>query len=287
MNALGQTPSDANPEFNYHMLRNALEGFSCNLADLSPEQYQQVQQKAERSYALESLVLGSREAQGVMVPMEQLDQAVKAVAGRYGDEQEFVSDLAANGLDRDGLRRALERELMFDAVMMRVSAGCEPVTEVDAKLFYEMHREKFEAPEQRLVRHILITINEEYPENQRDKARSRVESVREELGDRKNRFADIAKRHSECPTAMEGGKLGEVPKGTLYPELDAVLFTMNEGEISEVVESEIGFHILLCEKIKPGKRTPFNQAEAKIRELLEQRRRRSRQKEWLSQLPDA
>ncbi len=287
MSALAEKPDEANPEFNYHLLRNALEGFSRNLADLTPEQYQQVEEKASRSYALESRVLAAPEAADVVIARPQLDQALAEVANRYGDEAEFVDDLAANGLDRDGLRRALERELRFDAVMMRVAADCEPISEVDAQLFYEMHRGKFEAPEQRVVRHILITVNEEYAENTRDRARARAEGVRERLGDRNNRFPDMAKRHSECPTAMEGGKLGEVPRGALYPELDSVLFGMEEGEISDIVESEMGFHILLCEKIRPGKRTPFSQAEAKIRELLEQRRRRNRQKEWLSQLQSA
>ena len=66
-----------------------------------------------------------------------------------------------------------------------------------------------------------------------------------------------------------------------------MLFTMQEGEISSIIESEMGFHILLCEKIKPGKRVAFAKVEAKIRALLEERKRRSRQKEWLRDLRNA
>ena len=83
---------------------------------------------------------------------------------------------------------------------------------------------------------------------------------------------------------MDGGKLGEVKRGTLYAELDAQLFAMQEGEISPIIESEIGLHILLCEKIKPAKRTPFSKAAPKIREVLEERRRRNCQKARLTAL---
>jgi len=63
-----------------------------------------------------------------------------------------------------------------------------------------------------------------------------------------NKFADLALKHSECPTALQGGVLGIVPRGKLYPELDAVLFSLKVGAVSDIVESEIGFHLLLCKQ---------------------------------------
>jgi peptidyl-prolyl cis-trans isomerase C len=285
--ALAEMQCSHNAEFNYHLLRSALDQYGRNLSELDPEQAGQVQHKASRSYQLESLVLGAPEAEGLVIPGSQLDAALDEVASRYSDEAAFLADLQANGLNRDGLRRALQRELIFDAVMQRVAARGAAVSDTDIRLFYEMHSERFESPELRTARHILITVNPDYVENTRVAAVARMQEVAERLRGRANRFHDMARRYSECPTAMEGGRLGEVRRGTLYPELDAELFRLREGEVSGIVETEIGLHILLCEKIKPGRRTSFSKAAPKIRAILEERRRRNCQKAWLSGLQQA
>ncbi len=282
--ALAEQQRGNDKAFNYHLLRNALDQYSRNVAELDAAQRQQVQQKADRSYQLESLVLGSSESEGLVIPQDQIDTAIAEVASRYAGDEEFLLDLQANGLDAESLRIALQRELMFDAVMQRVGAKSADVNDIDARLFYEMHSERFESPELRTARHVLITINPDYIENTRIAATSRMQVIVERLRGRANRFHDIARRHSECPTAMEGGKLGEIRRGTLYPELDAELFRMQEGQISDIVETEVGLHILLCEKIKPGKRTPFSKAQAKIRAILEERCRYNCQKAFLTEL---
>ncbi|WP_428605912.1 nitrogen fixation protein NifM [Sedimenticola sp.] len=272
------------PGFGYHLLRQALRLFGKNLAQLQPAEYRQVQEQATRSFELESRVLAADEAEGVMIPVQQLDASLNQLVSRYESREAFLQDLAVNGLDEAGLRLALQRELLFDAVMQRVTADCPGVSDIDVGLFYEMHRERFEAPETRVARHILITVNPEYAENTRHAAYARVEQLVEKLAGRVNRFADFAKRYSECPTAMQGGALGDVKPGQLYAELDAMLFSLPAGEISPIVESEMGFHLLLCDKIKPGKRIPLSRAAGKIRVLLQQRHQRNCQQAWLDSL---
>ena len=70
-----------------------------------------------------------------------------------------------------------------------------------------------------------------------------MQEINAKLQKKPYKFAELALKHSECPTALQGGVLGIVPRGKLYPELDAVLFSIKAGEVSEIVESEIGFHL--------------------------------------------
>lgn len=282
MNNLQVNPST--PEFSYHLLRNALNTFGKNLAQLAPSEYNKIVSKAQRSYELESLVLASSEAKGLVISDEQLEQSVKEVISRYENIDEFTQDLETNGLNQEVLRQSLYRELLFDSVLQRVASKSPDVSDMDMRLFYEMHRDRFEGEELRTARHILLTINPQFPENTRDAALARMELIMDRLGKRTNRFHDFAKKFSECPTAMEEGQLGDIKKGQLYPELDNVLFSMNENEISPIIESEMGFHILWCEKIKPGKRIPFSKAKSKILEVLIERRKRNCQKNWLASL---
>ena len=272
------------PEFHYHLLRNALQVFNRNPHQLDADEYGKIYEKTERSFALESLVLASDEAKRVVIPERILDESVALVVARYPNPGEYLLDLSRNGLDEQVLRSALRRELIFDATMQRVAFGCAEVSDIDVGLFYELHRTRFAAPETRIARHIMITVNPDYPENRRGKAFGRMTQIESKLKARIDRFHEFAMRYSECPTAMQGGRLGAVTRGQLYDALDAVLFSMAAAQISPVVESELGFHILLCEKIKPGKQIPLSDAAPGIRRLLWERRRRRRQQDWIASL---
>jgi peptidyl-prolyl cis-trans isomerase C len=280
--------SDRSPEsrgeYAYHLLRAAQERFRCNPAALSPEQLEQAHRQAVMTFELEQLVLDAPEARGLVIGETQLDASLAEIAGRYPDPADLQDDLARNGLDAGGLRAALRRELVFDAVMAKVAARAPKVGELDLLLFYELHRERFMRPERRTVRQILITVNESFAENTAEQARARIERLAERLGGSPQRFAALARRHSECPSAMHGGRLGEVTRGQLYPELDAVVFALAQGEISPVVTSELGFHLVWCEKIHPELQPPFAKIRAQVESLVSERQRRNCQKAWLAEL---
>jgi len=281
MSAVGPDRAAA---YQYHLLRGALDRFSKNLAELDERQLTEARRQADKTYGIEAMVLASPEAREVAIPADQVDAAFAEVASRYSDSPAFEADLRANGLDKDRLRQALHRELLFDGVMQRVSARRLTVSQLDARLYYELHTEKFIVPEQRSARQILITVNEDFAENSYPAARARIDKIAEKLRRSPNRFADQARKHSECPSALEGGRLGEVRRGQLFPQLDSALFSMREGAVSEVLETEVGFHLLLCEKILPSRAVSFSRAEPRIRALLDERNRRNCQKSFLKRL---
>jgi peptidyl-prolyl cis-trans isomerase C len=272
----------------YHLLRAASERFQTEPAALSEEQMREARRRARRSLEIEALVLDSAEARQVVIPAQQVEDSVAQLRGRYPDTEAFVADLGRNGLDLETLAAALRRELIFDAVMQRVAARHARVDEVDVRLYYELHRGRFTSPERRTARHILITVNDAFDENHRDAALARIERLAEQLRERPGalgkRFAALARQHSECPTALEEGRLGEVRRGQLYPELDALLFRLEEGQVGGTVETELGFHILWCERIHRQKTLAFQRVRESIRQVLMERRRRDCQKTWLANL---
>lgn len=272
----------------YHLLRAASERFQCEPAALSEGQLREALARARQSLEIESLVLATPEAHQVLIPSRQLEMAVAELRGRYPDSDTFLQDLRRNGLDLEALGLALRRELTFDAVMHRIAAQQAQVDEIDLRLYYELHRGRFTSPERRTARHILITLNDRFEENRRDRVLARMERLRERLGGRPSavarRFPDLARRHSECPTALEGGRLGEVRRGQLYPELDALLFRLEEGQVGGPAESELGLHLIWCERIHREKLLPFAKVRDTIRQALVKRRRRESQKAWLAEL---
>ncbi|MFD2111715.1 nitrogen fixation protein NifM [Thiorhodococcus fuscus] len=277
-------PSESSPEYRYHLLRAASERFQGAPSTLAADQLSQAERQAHQTLELESLVLSSPEARDTLLPETRIEEAVAELRARFEDEDAFQADLERNGLNESGLRVALQRELLFDAVLQRIGARAEAVTEADERRFYAQNQARFIAPERRTARHILITINAEYAENERSAARARIERIASQLQSDPNQFGPLARAHSECPTSMEEGALGTLPRGKLYPEIDAALFALDEGQVSDVVESEIGFHLILCERIHATTEVPFERARSKIREALDARRSRDCQKAWIAEL---
>jgi nitrogen fixation protein NifM len=251
---------------------------------LQPEEFERVQDLAHKQHDLETRVLAAAEARDVMVPPSTVEAAMQEIRSRYQSEEEFADDLARNGLDETSFAAALERELKVEAVMEKVGTRAENVSDMDVELYYQYHPEQFRRPETRLVRHILITINDSIPENTRAAAHKRIDEIATRLAKEPQRFEEQALKHSECPTALDGGKLGDLPCGKLFPELDKALFELKAGEVSGVLESELGFHVLRCDAITEAGVLGYDQAKPHIRKLLEQKRKRACQQAWVKQL---
>ncbi|MEN9493110.1 MAG: nitrogen fixation protein NifM [Pseudomonadota bacterium] len=266
--------------------------FSHALYDKTPdslddEQRQQVTAAALRAHALESRILASREASGVIIGQDAVQRGLAEITARFATEADFVCELARHGLSHQALNDEIERSLRVDAVLERVSSNIQPVTQTDIEIFYLMHQERFKLPERRTMRHILITLNEDLPGNSRQEAHAKLVSIREQCQKQPARFAELALRHSECPTAMQGGLLGKIERGTLYPALDEASFQMRPGDISIILESPMGLHILRCDNLEPGGPIPLNRVRDRIREQLTEIRRQNKQRTWIRKLPGA
>lgn len=273
--------SDMNP---YLTLKLSQELYRKPPASLEPVERQRVDSAAARQTEIEKRILSSAEAAQVVLPASSLAQALAEIRNRYSSEDEFLADLENSGLDPDGLITSVERDLKFDAVLDRVASRVVDVSETDIEIFYLMHRDRFRQPEVRSLRHIMVTINESLKGNDRASARRKIDNVRARLLKSPQRFAELALKYSECTTAMNGGSLGDVQRDQLYPELEKVAFSLSAGELSRVVESPMGFHVVHCVSIESASEQPLSSVRDKIRSFLVESRRRSAQKEWIASL---
>ncbi|MCG5530523.1 nitrogen fixation protein NifM [Halorhodospira halochloris] len=273
---------------NYRLMRSALGLFDCAPAQLGAEQLEQAREQAAKEQAIEELVLRTAEASAVQIDDSDVEQAVEQIVQRFADAREFEQALADNGLDRGALASAIAQELRVNGALERVAEQVPPVSEEEIEQFYRRHPKKFWRDEVRTVRHILITINDDFAENRRASAYQRTSSLADQLSQSSQavteHFAQLAERYSECPSAMHGGLIGSLPRGHLYPELDSVLFRMEEGQVKGVIESPMGYHILLCEQITPPSMVPLEQVREKIAETIQSQRSEQAKCQWIKAL---
>lgn len=268
----------------YLALKLAERLYHKPLEALAADELKRVGSVAAQQQEIETLILSTTEAGSVILPAASIEACLAEIRGRYASEEDFRADLERIGLDAAALRQAVERDMAVEAVLEKVGARAAAVSDTEVEIFWFMHKDRFRRAETRELRHILITINEQLAGNERDAARDKIDAIRERLLKNPERFAEQALKHSECPTAMNGGVLGRVPRGQLYAELEAAAFAMAENTLSEPVESELGWHLIRCDAIHAERQSQLAEVRQTIRDHLEQQRRGMCQKSWINAL---
>lgn len=268
----------------YLTLKLAAQLFRKSLEALAADELRRVKNVATRQQEIEALILATPEAAGVMLPEASIEASLKEIRGRYGSDEDYHADLDRIGLDAASLRQAVERDMRVEALLEKVGARAAAVSDTEVEIFWFMHKDRFRRAETRVLRHILLTINEQLAGNEREAARNKIDAIRERLLKSPERFAEQALKHSECPTAMNGGLLGSVPRGQLYAELETVAFALPEAALSAPVETELGWHLIRCDTINAERQSQLAEVRQTIREHLEQQRRGTCQKSWINAL---
>jgi peptidyl-prolyl cis-trans isomerase D len=139
-------------------------------------------------------------------------------------------------------------------------------SDAEVSAWYEGHKDRYQQPEERRASHILILTGDDVdPEKAKAKAAEALKEVQKSPA----RFAELAKQYSQDPgSAEKGGDLGFFGRGTMVKAFDESVFKLRENEISGLVQSEFGYHIIKLTGIKAGKQRSFAEVRPEIEEEL-------------------
>ncbi len=145
------------------------------------------------------------------------------------------------------------------------------VLPADAQTYYNEHSKEFGTPEQRQAAHILITVDAKASAAEQDAAKTKAEQLLAKVKQAPASFADLAKQNSQDPgSAANGGDLGFFGQGQMVKPFEDATFALKAGEISGLVKSDFGYHIIKLLAIKPAQTPAFDavrdQIMAKLRE---------------------
>jgi len=150
------------------------------------------------------------------------------------------------------------------------------VNEQDLKTYYEQNAGRLSGTEERRASHILIAASKSAPAAEREKAQTRAQELLAEVKKSPGSFAEIAKKNSQDPgSAVNGGDLDYFARGAMTKPFEDAAFSLKKGEISGVVESEFGYHIIMVTDIKSPKQRSFEEMKPEIEaELKKQQAQR-------------
>ncbi len=147
------------------------------------------------------------------------------------------------------------------------------VDDAEIKKYYDEHQPEFGTQEQRQAAHILISAAAQAPEADKQAAKVKAEQVLQQVNKSPAKFAELAKQHSQDPgSAANGGDLGLFGRGMMVKPFDDAVFQLKPGEISGLVQSEFGFHIIKLLAVKPAKTLALEEAKSTIAQKLKQQK---------------
>ncbi|NWF54481.1 MAG: SurA N-terminal domain-containing protein [Syntrophaceae bacterium] len=247
------TPKDFEAGQKEGLLINKLQGFILSSVRVSDQEILDAYRHGFENVNLEVISLNPGETKDLALTPEE----VKEYFSKHKDDFKLPAKVKV-------------RYLLFDpqAFMKQIFVSAKEIED-----YYENNKEKFSQPKQVKVRHILIKAEAKDKEGAA-KARQKAESIRGEAAKGKD-FAQLAKQHSEDPgTKDRGGEIGLISKGMVVPEFEQAAFSMKAGDISDVIQTQFGFHILKVDEVQEASTQSLEKAKPQIEALLKNRQAR-------------
>lgn len=215
----------------------------------------------------EELLYQESRKKKITVSPEKVDESINAIKKTYPSEADFQQGLAEMKMDENELRSKVEHNLAAHDVTNQAVKDKITVSEEESKKFYSDNPAYFKTPPQVEARHILIKLDEGADKASQETARKKIETIQKKLADGED-FAKLAQQHSEGPSKDKGGDLGYFGRGQMVKPFEDAAFSMKKGEVSGIVETQFGLHLLQVTDIKPEATVEYADVKVKITEYL-------------------
>lgn len=227
-----------------------------------------------RSQILESLIqktvlLNAAEEAGIEADTANVDEEIAKIRERFPSEEQYEAALESQGFTDESLRKEVADDLTINALLDQEVLDTIEIPEDEIVSFFEQNAQYFVIPESVTASHILIQVAEDASDEEKSAARKKIDEILEELEAGAD-FAETAKEKSEGPSGPDGGDLGSFGRGQMVAPFETAAFALEPGELSDVVETQFGYHIIFVRDKQEGRSQPLSEVRDDITDFLKQ-----------------
>ncbi len=267
------------------------------MASKMPPQYidqykQQFRQKTIESMIVEQLLDAKIAKSNLTISEADFNKQMLEMAKMAGPDMtlEKMEQMAADrGQDFGQIKEQIRKGMKYEMLMEKELGNQINVTDAEVKTYYDQNAKKFQRPETVNASHILISTksddNSVDTETFKKQAREKIDTLLKEVKSGKD-FAELAKEHSSCPSSARGGNLGDFGKGQMVPAFEQAAFALAAGQVSDIVETNFGYHIIKVNSKNAAKTDSFDEAKEKIKEALKRQKQSQLAQSYIQQLRD-
>jgi len=222
---------------------------------------------------------------GIRISDAELDLALKDIEerNRFPSREALKAAVTRENVSWEKYVEDLRNQLTVLKLMNREIDSNLLITDSDIRAYYDAHPEEFQLPEQIRLKQILIRIPEGASTEVIERKRQKAEQVLAESRKGED-FVQLVEKYSDGAERRSGGDLGAFKKGELTPEIDRVVFSLKDGEVSPVIQTGLGFHLFKVEVPSEVRKQPFEKVKKEIEEKLLNEKRTALRKKWVDEI---
>lgn len=262
---------------------NELIPFAAFHGGVNPEQRERYRADAVELMIEKELLYQEAKLRGMKPEKGYVDKKKEDRIRRMGGKKAFKSALKQWGISEKEYEKMIEKRHLIDVISKSEIEEKATVSDEETKDYYDKHKSDYMRPEAYRLRHILISVSPNASSEDRQKRRALAEEV---LGKAKSGtdFASLAWDYSNDPYRVKGGDLGLVHKGMLDPDIEKAVQGLGDGQISGIVQTIYGYHIVKLEKKSEPKQLKVEDVSAKIGKHLKENKAKEIKERLLSSL---
>jgi len=266
-------------------LMAASRQFLKNGKQLNPEQLVEFRKQVLESLIGQELILQECSKKGTKIEDKTINEELAKMKQKYPNEEAFNTALKNANLSEDKLKSDLHKKMVIQKYIDDEFALSTNVSDEEIKSFYDGHTESFTKPEQVRARHILIKVDPNAGKTQKEEAKKKLAAVQARLKKGED-FAELAKKFSEGPSKSQGGDLGLFRRGQMVKPFEEVAFSLPVGQVSEIVETQFGYHLIKVEEKIPASTIKFDEIKERLKAFLKQRKIGAKVQAYIAQLKE-
>jgi len=234
-----------------------------------PEPFKRLKREALDQLVEQEVLFQEAERRKLVASAAEAEAAVAVLKARFKKPGSFERKLERGGFDERSYQEYVRRQLSVRKLLdQEVAAAKLSVSDEETHALYESRPDLFTEPEQVRLRHVLLKVDQGASRAERARVRRAAERVLAAARKPGADFAALARRRSQDGSAASGGDLGLVSRGQMVAPFEAAAFALQPGEISPVVETPFGYHVIKAEERRGGERVPEPQVREAIRRKI-------------------
>ncbi len=236
-------------------------------APADANQTKKMEEAAQEQMIAEELLYQAAKKEEVPDLDKKVEAKFDEVKAQFPTPEEFTKALKKNGITEQELKDLLRRDVVIGVYIEKQSAAGTAVTAEQAKSFYDENLDKFKKPDSVHASHILIRVAPKATDEEKQSAKKKGDDLLAKLKGGAD-FAEVAKQESGDLSAKQGGDLGEFSRGQMVKPFEDAAFGLKPGDLSEVVETQFGYHIIKSTGKTEAQTAPFAEVQEKIVQYL-------------------
>lgn len=231
-----------------------------------------IRKKVVRLLVANELLLQEAKRKKITIPQYRADSMIGMIKKKFPDEATFTRQLASSGQTMEAFAKNITDGLVLDSMMRSIVSKLDTISFEQCKKYYDDNQDLFASKKKLKVRHIVALCQPNATEQEKQSKRAGLEKILVKAKSGAD-FAALARQYSESPDGKSGGDIGWFSEGDVLPGFDQAAAALKNGEISDLVETSVGFHIIKKEDEKLTDPVPFDSIKAQIRMRLDMTRR--------------